>query len=646
MRTLSSRTQSAIAKGVNNWRKLNGGNGRSHTITIDRHNQEQRVQSDLFVSIPRRDITTQQKSQRSLPLVGPEIFKTSRIKALGRLFIWFTVIASFFWGIFWDRLRRRDNEVRRAVRLRQTFERAGGTFIKFGQQLSIRIDFLPWAYTSELAKMLDQVPPFPLDQAIETIERTTGQAWKDIFSVFDPEPIGSASVANVYQAILKRGEKVAIKVRRPGIGELFMTDFKVMDWLLDVAEFLTIIRPGYTQNLRKEFQATLLEELDFVQEARFQDMFRRNAKKSGKRFFTAPRINFEFSNQEVIVQEFTSGIWLWEIMAAVEQSNPEALNIMRELNIDPKKVAQRLLWANYWGMQENLIFHADPHPANVIVGQNSKLTFIDFGSCGSFNRDQRAGLEMIAISSSQDDAEGMARGTMKLIEPLPPLDVNDVFQEVEAEFTRVLTVFKSKRKHSEWWEHTSVLQWMAFFKYSREHNIPVAIHTLRMIRATLLYDTISIRICRKVDRFDEYVKFKRFREKQARKRLTKRAKRQFKRGLDDAIFLKIEDLAKTSEKLMYRTQSLLGSPIFNYSSLLGKWVYAVSVGIRLVGKVLLLTLIAGLLVYGIHVINGLPAEMWEILGAVVKNRVYQIFAVLLVIISIRQILFRLQDQEI
>jgi predicted unusual protein kinase regulating ubiquinone biosynthesis (AarF/ABC1/UbiB family) len=555
------------------------------------------------------------------------------------------MISSFILGAAWDRILRRDSESRRAVRLRQVIEKVGGTFIKFGQQMSMRIDLLPWAYTVELSKMLDSVPPFSLEQAIEVVERSTGQSWQDIFTVFDPEPVGSASVANVYQAILKNGDKVAVKVRRPGIGELFMADFKVFDWLLDLAEFLTIVRPGYTQNIRREFQVTLLEELDFVQEARFQDMFRKSAKKTGKRFFTAPKIYFELSGPEVIIQRYSSGMWLWEIMAGVEQQNPQALARMRALNINPKKVAQRLMWVNYWGMQENLIFHADPHPANVIVRRNSKLTFIDFGSCGSFNREQRAGLEMVAVSSAQGDAEGMARGALKLFEPLPPLDVKALFQEAEAEYIRVLAVFKSGHKYTEWWERTSVRQWMSFFKFSRENNIPVAIHTLRMIRATLLYDTVAVRIYKDIDRFEEYLRFKKFREQQAKIRIIKKVKDQFNRGLDDAIFLQLEDIAKTSGKLMYHAQGVLSSPMFNFSSLVGKWVFTISMLIKIISQLFLLSLFGMFIIAGIHFISGQSLQLMDVLDVLISNRVFQVVAVIFVVTNIRQILFRLRDQE-
>lgn len=647
---MRKRTKKATIKGLKDWRELRGesiesGNG-ADARGSEGTNGSERSLEDVITSISRRDISSQAISDVSLPVVEALTFKTSRFKALGRLFIWLLMILFFLGGNLWDRLRRRDSEARRAVRLRRAFEKAGGTFIKFGQQMAMRIDLLPWAYTVELSKMLDRVPPFPLEQALEIIERTNGQSWQEIFAIFDPDPIGSASIANVYQAILKNGEKVAVKVRRPGIGELFMADFKVFDWLLDLAEFLTLVRPGYSQNIRREFQNTLLEELNFVQEARFQDMFRRSAKRTGKGFFTAPRIYFEYSNQEVIVQKHTAGMWLWEIMAGVEQRNLAALSRMRELNIDPRKVAQRLLWVNYWGMQENLIFHADPHPANVIVRRNAKLTFIDFGSCGSFNREQRLGLELTAMASGENDAEGMARGTLKLFEPLPPLDVKELFQEAEAEYTRVLTIFKSKHEHTAWWERTSVRQWMSFFKFSRDHNIPVAIHTLRMIRATLLYDTVAVRICKEVDRFEEYLRFRRFREKQAKKRVTKNIENQFRRGLDDAVFLRLEEVAKTGEKLLYRTQSFLGSPMFNFSSLVGKWVFTASLTIKFISRVLLITLLGAFIAASVHLLRGLDLQLTQIIKEVLSNRFYLALLVILLVTNIRHILFRLRDQEV
>jgi predicted unusual protein kinase regulating ubiquinone biosynthesis (AarF/ABC1/UbiB family) len=282
----------------------------------------------------------------------------------------------------------------------------------------------------------------------------------------------------------------------------------------------------------------------------------------------------------------------------------------------------------------------------VIVSKNSKLTFIDFGSCGSFNREQRAGLELTAMASGNNDAEGMARGTLKLFEPLPPLDIKELFQEAEAEYTRVLTIFKSKQEHTEWWERTSVRQWMSFFKFSRKNNIPVTIHTLRMIRATLLYDTVAVRICKEVDRFDEYLKFKKYRESQAKIRVTDNLKNQANYGLNDSVFLWIEDIAKTSEKLMFRTRNTLDSPLFNFSSLIGKWVFAASITIKLLGQVGLVTLIGALIIAGLLLFTNQSLHPIEVLSLLMSNRIFQGIIFILGITNIRHILFRMGDQEI
>src|SRR5262249_48624758 len=273
---------------------------------------------------------------------------------------------------------------------RLVLQKAGGTFVKIGQQLAMRVDLLPGEYCAELSKMLDRMPAFPLEEALATVERATGKPWQEGFAVFDPEPVGSASIACAYQATLKNGTKVAVKIRRPGIGEMFMADFRVLDWLLGLAEFLAFVRPGFTIGFRRALRETLLEELDFRKEAHFQDIFRRHARRHAKKhFFTAPRVYFDLSSDEVLVQEFVSGMWLWEVIAAIEQNDPEGLKMMRELDIDPKVVARRILWAEFWSTNEELFFHADPHPANIAIGPGGSVTFIDFGSCGTFNNEQR-----------------------------------------------------------------------------------------------------------------------------------------------------------------------------------------------------------------------------------------------------------------
>src|SRR5262249_14107770 len=162
--------------------------------------------------------------------------------------------ARFYFGNLFDVLLARASVERRALRLRRAFEGGGAVFAKLAQQISMRADMLPYAYCVELGKMLDQAPPFPTEQAIAILERSLGQTLTEIFEIFDPEPIGSASLACVYQARLKTGTRVAVKVRRPGIGPLIAADLRSLNWVLIAAETLTIIPPGLARTFRDEFE--------------------------------------------------------------------------------------------------------------------------------------------------------------------------------------------------------------------------------------------------------------------------------------------------------------------------------------------------------------------------------------------------------
>src|SRR5438132_13305817 len=128
----------------------------------------------------------------------------------------------------------------------------GPAAIKVGQQLSVRADFIRHQYCDELNKMLDQVPPFPVEFAIQSVEKAIGKPLGEVFAVFDPVPIGSASLACVYQARLRTGELVAVKVKRPSIGTKLARDLRAISWLCIAAEALGIIRYGLTNNFRQE----------------------------------------------------------------------------------------------------------------------------------------------------------------------------------------------------------------------------------------------------------------------------------------------------------------------------------------------------------------------------------------------------------
>ncbi|MEI6666780.1 MAG: AarF/ABC1/UbiB kinase family protein [Acidobacteriota bacterium] len=599
---------------------------------------------DVLGAIPRREqIINPVGDSTPLPRVHDLAFKAGFLRSLARLFRWLWVILRLMTGTLWDRIRRRDSLERRAIRLRVVLQNAGGTFVKFGQQLAMRIDVLPWEFCVELSKMLDRVPAFPLDQALAAVERVTGKPWHEVFAIFDPEPVGSASIACVYQATLKNGEKVAVKIRRPGIGEVFMADFRVADWLFELVEFLAFVRPGFTRNLRREFKDTLLEELDFRKEAQYQDIFRRNAReKAGQDFFTAPAVYFDLSGDDVLVQEFVSGMWLWEIIAALEQQDADGLAMMRQMDIDPAVVARRILWAAFWSMDEHVFFHADPHPANIVVGPGNVVTFVDFGSCGSFDEDQRRALLQIVIKMRRGDAEGMARATLTLLEPLPPIDISAMLKDMEMEYTRVLSTFRTKAKYTEWWERTSARQWMGMVKQARQYGLPMNLHTLRMVRATLLYDTMVLRLDRTINRYEEYAEFRRtYGARWARERWRKRVRR-----MRRDRYLRVEEWLEAGEDLLERAQQTMASPILNFRSVIEKWVFTFSVLNRAVGRLIVITGISVAAVVVAKLLRAEPTPMVESIRLVLNNRVYQVVALAVLILNTRDIVFRLTERDV
>jgi ubiquinone biosynthesis protein len=597
----------------------------------------------ILHSLPRREqLIRQYNGEFKLPYIPDLNLKADLWKTLRRLLTWFRVLVGFFLANLGDRLTRRDTAQRRAVRLRKSLENAGGTFVKLGQQAAMRIDLLPWEYCIELSKMLDTMIPFPVEQALAAVERTIKRPWQEVFEIFDPVPVGSASIACVYQATLKDGTKVVVKVRRPGIMDIIMADLQVLDWMAGLAEFLTILRPGYSANLRFELRQTLGEELDFQREGRFQDTFRRNARKSGKDFFSAPKVYFEYSGREVLVQEFITGLRLWEVIAAVEGTSPKGRLWLSQLNIDPKVVARNIMWVNFWSADENLFFHADPHPANIIVRPNNDVVFIDFGSCGSFNNQQRMALEQMVLSMKDQDVETMSRATLNLMEPLPPVDLPSMLKQAQEEYMRVLTTFAAPAEYTQYWERTTARLWLGLIRISRKFNVSINLHMLRMIRATLLYDSIVLRLDNQLDRYDEYTLFMKDRAQLIKKRWRKK----MKENSGDQLFLNIEDLGTSFNDLMVNAQTVLNKPLVNFGSTVNKWIFMVSVLSRMFGRIFVVTILGLSAAALYNYFAGLPITFQSLLSSVFHNSLYWLFILVAFILNFRQIAYRLRDRDV
>jgi len=548
--------------------------------------QQDQPPTDVVRPMPRRQVShALTEVEVALPRSRRVVFRAGVLHAISRLFVWLWGFLRFYFGNIADSVRGRNGIQARAVRLRRAFERGGPTFAKLAQQLSMRADMLPYAYCAELSKMLDRSAAFPTAQAIAIIERNLGRPLSDVFKAFDPNPIGSASLACVYQAQLKNGERVAVKVRRPGIGPLIAADLRAMDWILILGETLTIIQPGATRVFRQEFETILFNEMNFRAEARYTDLFRQRAAKR-KKGVTAPKVYFEYCSEEVMVSELVSGVWMWELMAAVDRNDQEFLAKAREIGIEPKSLARKLVRVMQHEMQEELFFHADPHPANLVVTADNTICFLDFGAIGRFSTQTRKTIRQFQHHMIKGDIGRMANCAISLLGPLPPIDVEGVRHEFEKIYAEA--VYAMKSNDAEWWEKSAAQGWLRFLEVARQFHIPAGVDTIQFFRTTFAYDAVIMRLHKNLDVTKEWEVYAKEAAKEARQRVQK-GMHQRRFGPTDMDYVQIEEFGDMLRQLVFQLQQNIENPIVRFRNIVGKIAYVVSlmlkVGVLVAGAI-------------------------------------------------------------
>ena len=533
----------------------------------------------------RRSVRTVQAALKQDPV------KVSSVRVLMRLFRTAFLSTHFYLGVLWHRLQRMEDEEREALearRFRELLERLGGVFIKLGQQLSQRADVLSPVYCEELLSFLeDRDEEIKFSEVEAVIWRSTGKSISEIFQQFMPEPIGSASVSCVYRAYLKTGEEVAVKVRRPGITRTFTADLRGLKWVFRLFEFLTIWRPGISRNFRNELTDLLFEELDFLKEARYQELFRRYHKRRKKLNVTAPKVYQEYSSSELMVSEFVHARKMQHIIGAVEENDEQYLAELASDGIEPKRLAKHLVRSRYYSFHECPLFHGDPHPANILVRPNNEIVMIDFGACGVFSERDRNLMWQLNRYYSKENVAGMVNMVISIMEPVDP--ARGIHQ-----FKKDLTdawwdgFYAIKSKHAEGWERSSVLLWIRFFQLVREHEIPIPTNVVRMVRATLLYDTVASKLYPKINVFKEFEKYADSVARRTQRQIEKCAIRQLMLGPDPANFLKLQQIADVANGLLFRAQRFLDDHEFDFAELAGKIYSAARSFVRALGLIIAL----------------------------------------------------------
>lgn len=278
-------------------------------------------------------------------------------------------------------------------RLVAAIKELGPTFVKLGQMLSTRVDLLPPEYAEAFQSLQDDVGPIPYEEVVEQIRQALGASPEALYAHFDPEPLATASIAQVHRARLPSGEEVVVKVQRPGVRELIYTDLSILQFIArqaqsQIPEVELLDVPGVLRELRR----SVADETDFRVEAAHLERFHANFK--GNAHVVIPEVFPAYSSEQVLTMEWLDGVKISQARAA---------------GCDMKVVGERYLQTAFQMLLEDGCFHGDLHPGNVLVLSDDRLGLLDFGMVGRLTEEMRENLVTIFFAIQRRDYRTIAR---------------------------------------------------------------------------------------------------------------------------------------------------------------------------------------------------------------------------------------------
>lgn len=286
------------------------------------------------------------------------------------------------------------------ARVRKTLEDLGPTYVKLGQLMSTRPDILPPDFIAELAKLLDSVPPFPAALARRRIEEELGQPIEALYATFDSTPVASASIGQVHYATLHSGERVVVKVQRPNIRRTIGSDLGL---LLRQARFLesrsALARNYQLVELIDEFGQALQDELDYMREGRNAERLAQALADDER--VAIPKVYWDLTTSQVITLEDVRGPKLTELAELQRQG------------YDLASISEVIADIYFQQIFRDGVFHADPHPANIILKEN-KVSLVDFGLVGFISSEMKADLRDLFVAVISQDAPEIAQAVLRL----------------------------------------------------------------------------------------------------------------------------------------------------------------------------------------------------------------------------------------
>lgn len=296
-------------------------------------------------------------------------------------------------------------------RLRVALEELGGSFIKFGQMLALQPDILSLEYCNGLFDLLDRIKPFEYCEVEQIFLAETGKTPVEIFDSFDPVPIATASIGQVHVAYLD-GRKVAVKVQRPSVETDFAGDIRLMAAAMTAIKRLHLRSLYWMLEPTGEFLRWTCEELDYRYEARYMERLRRNASKNPHE--RVPEVFWPYTSRRTLVSEFFEGATMLSYLRALESEDAGMFEELQAIAFEPDLTARHII-DNFLGdVFQHGMFHADLHPANLMILPGNTIGYIDFGITGTISRYSRRNLVALTLAYTRGDLEGMCEAFFRI----------------------------------------------------------------------------------------------------------------------------------------------------------------------------------------------------------------------------------------
>jgi ubiquinone biosynthesis protein len=403
--------------------------------------------------------------------------------------------------LFWILLRhaishfvlRRPSGVRGPERLRLVLEDVGGTFLKFGQVLALQPDILPRDYCNALFDLLDRVPPFDYVDVERTFLEELGRRPTEVFDSFEPAPLASASIGQVHVAT-RDGNKLAVKVQRPDLEESFAPDLRVMRTVANTVRRFRWKRLYWLRRALEEFIGWTREELDYRYEARYMAALSRNAEDNPRE--AVPAVVEELTTRRILVAEFLDGRMVLDYIRAIEAGNRDQFeNQLSEHGFDPEQFARNIIRNFVSDAFHHGLFHADLHPANLLILPDSVVGYVDFGITGSLSGYSRRNLVALTLALTRADLDAM----MVYFLRLAPTDADSDIPAFRRGLADLIEDWYDTERARPFMRENFTRVMLDMLQLSRETNVWPTPDVIRYIRSVITADGLITRFAPKLD---------------------------------------------------------------------------------------------------------------------------------------------------